>query len=383
MTQGAGYVETFTLRPAAEGGGLQERAVFPPDPAVTLWLERTAKAVAPAEVKHAWADDPLNPFLGLRVASQQQAAGDDYGALQTVRQLVTLPLPFPAGVRLAAGLDAAGYPAAADLVLEQARRDAAQRGYDPEIRVSRAALKAYGDPVLYLNTLLDQGRLTRADAWMRHLRTLHPRFEGGPELYRSYAALLEVQGRGGEAEEWRRFARSLRSGTLYNLGPEGLPLLQDVLRLLSLGLALALAASLLTLLGRAWRAQEADLQPWGGRWLAWLPHPVERLRHTALAYAGLGERLSVLALSTGLVCALAGWHWSAQTARLLNLPALNAGTYGGGWYDAQMSSQRLLPVGASALLSGLPVHLSGNLAAARQRYAPGRELPAYRTTWGP
>ena len=71
-----------------------------------------------------------------------------------------------------------------------------------------------------LGTLLDQGRLGRAEVWMRYLRDLHPRFEGSLALYTRYAALLDAQGRGGEAEEWRQFTRELRAGTLYNLGPD-------------------------------------------------------------------------------------------------------------------------------------------------------------------
>ncbi|MBB5235602.1 hypothetical protein [Deinococcus budaensis] len=366
-TRGDGYVERFTLGRAEDGGRVQERVVFPPDPEVTGWLARAASLVPDEDLARAAREDPLNPFLALREA---RAAGRDrYAALGAVRRALGGELPFAAWVQLAAGLDTLGYPAAADVALDRARRDAAARGYDPEIRVSRAALGAYGNPSGYLGTLLDQGRLGRAEAWMRYLRELHPRFEGGPALYARYADVLDAQGRGGEAEEWRQFARELRAGSLYNLGAEGPARVQATLRALTLALALALGAALLTLTARAWRVQGEDTRRLGGRWRSWGRRPLFRVRRSAVLYAGWGERLGLTALAAGLVVSLAGWSWANTTSARLRAPALNIGTYGGGWSAARLADLELRATPDTALLTGLAAQLDGDAAAARARYA--------------
>jgi tetratricopeptide (TPR) repeat protein len=365
-TRGDGYVERFTLSSPRDGGRVQERVVFPPDPDVTGWLGRAARLVPDEALAQAVREDPLNPFLALREA--RQAGNDRYAALGAVRRALGGDLPFPAWVQLAAALDTQGFPAAADLALDRARRDAALRGYDPEIRVSREALGAYGNPSGYVGTLLDQNRLGRAEAWMRYLRELHPRFEGGGALYARYADVLEVQGRGGEAEEWRQFARSLRAGTLYNLGPQGAERVRGALRLLTLALGLALGAALLTLTARAWRVQGEDTRPCGGRWRSWLRRPVFRARRVAVLYARWGERLGLAALAAGLVVSVAGWSWANMTAARLQAPALNIGTYGGGWSAARLGDLGLLATSDTALLGGLAAQLDGDASAARARY---------------
>ncbi|GAA5534466.1 hypothetical protein [Deinococcus aluminii] len=367
--QGDGYVERFTLGDPREGGHVQERVVFPPDPEVTGWLARAARLVPPGDLARAAREDPLNPFLALREAQRAGARGDRYATLNAVRRTLGGDLPFPAWVELAAALDASGFPAAANLALDRARRDAAARGYDPEVRVSREALFAYGNPSGYVGTLLDQGRLGRAEVWMRYLRDLHPRFEGGPALYARYADLLEAQGRSGEAEEWRQFTRELRAGTLYNLGAEAPRRVRDALRLVTLALLLALGAALLTLTVRAWRVQGEDTRPLGGRWASWVRHPLSRARRAAVLYAPAGERLLLVALAAGLVVSVAGWQWANTTAARLNAPALNIGTYGGGWYAARLDDLDLRAVPDTALLAGLAAQLDGDDSAARERYA--------------
>nr|WP_246581113.1 hypothetical protein [Deinococcus aestuarii] len=368
-TRGEDYTERFTLGDPREGGRVQERVVFPPDPGVTGWLARAAELVPEEDLARAAVQDPTNPFLALREARAAAGRGDTLASLNAVRRGLGNELPFPAWVDLAAGLDAAGFPAAADLALDRARRDAAARGLDPEISVSRAALFAYGNPSGYVGTLLSQGRLGRAEAWMRYLRELHPRFEGGPALYTRYAALLDAQGRGGEAEEWRQFTRSLRSGTLYNLGAEGPRVVQGTLRLVTLALLLALGAALLTLTLRVWRAQGEDTRPLGGRWASWVRHPLSRARRTVVTYAPLGERLGLVALAAGLFTALAGWQWANTTAARLRAPALNIGTYGGGWFAARLGDLDLRAVPDTALLTGLAAQLDGDAATARARLA--------------
>ncbi|SMB88763.1 hypothetical protein [Deinococcus hopiensis] len=368
-TSGTGYVERFTLGSPGQGGDVQERVVFPPEPAVTGWLQGAAALVPEARLNQAAADDPLNPFLALREAGAAAQRGDRYATLNAVRRALAGDLPFPAWVQLAAVLDARGFPAAADLALDRARRDAAARGYDPEIRVSRAALFAYGNPSGYLGTLLAQGRLQRAEVWMRYLRDLFPRFEGGDALYARYAALLDAQGRSGEAEEWRAFSRELRAGTLYNLGAEGPRQVRASLRLVTLSLLLALCAALLTLTARAWRVQGEDTRALGGRWAAWVRHPLSRTRRVAVLYGTVGERLMVTALAAGLLVSVAGWQWANTTAARLQAPALNAGTYGGGWFAARLDELNLRPGADTALLVGLAAQLGGDDSAARQRYA--------------
>ncbi|TDE86327.1 hypothetical protein [Deinococcus sp. S9] len=372
-TQGDGYTERFSLGDPRSGGHVQERVVFPPDPEVTGWLARAARLVPPENLARAVREDPLNPFLALRQAVLAARRGDRYATLDAVRRALSGDLPFPAWVQLAAALDASGFPAAADLALDRARRDAAAREYDPEVRVSRAALLAYGNPSGYVGTLLDQGRLGRAEVWMRYLRELHPRFEGGPALYARYANLLDGQGRSGEAEEWRQFTRGLRAGTLYNLGPEAPRQVRDVVRLVTLALLIALGAALLTLTARAWRVQGEDTRALGGRWAAWVRHPLARARRVAVLYAPWGERLGLAALAAGLLISVVGWQWANITAARLNAPALNIGTYGGGWYAARLDDLDLQPTPDTALLAGLSAQLDGDDSTARARYtlAPG------------
>lgn len=373
--RGDGYEERFTLTPAQAGGGVQERVVFPPDPWVTGWLRRAAALPPEEALTRAVAEDPLNPFLALREA--RAARGNRLAELRAVRRALSGELPFPAWVQLAADLDALGFPAAADVALDRARRDAAARGYDPEVRVGREALTAYGNPSGYVGTLLSQGRLARADAWLRYLRELHPRFEGGDALYARYAGLLEAQGRGGEAEEWRQFRRELRAGTLYNLGPQAPDLVRAATRTLTLALLLALGAALLALTARAWQAQGEDLRPLGGRWRGWR-RPLLRLRHASVLYGTWTERLGLTVLAAGLALALAAWGWANGTAARLEEPALNAGTYGGGWGAARLGDLGLRPGPDAALLSGLAAQLGGDDTAARERYAQAANDPCAR-----
>ncbi|KEF34862.1 hypothetical protein RDMS_04930 [Deinococcus sp. RL] len=373
--RGDGYEERFTLTPAPGGGGVQERVVFPPDPWVTGWLRRAAALPSAETLAEAVAADPLNPFLALREA--RVTRGDRPAQLRAVRRALAAELPFPAWVQLAADLDALGFPAAANVALDRARRDAAARGYDPEVRVSRRALEAYGNPSGYVGTLLAQGRLARADVWLRYLREVHPRFEGSDALYARYASLLEAQGRGGEAEEWRQFRRSLRTGTLYNLGPQAPDLVRAATRTLTLALAVALVAALLALAARAWRAQGDDLRSLGGRWRSWR-RPLLRLRYAAVLYATWTERLGLAVLAAGLALALAAWGWANGTAARLQEPALNAGTYGGGWGAARLGDLGLRPGPDAALLFGLAAQLDGDDTAARLRYAQAAEDPCAR-----
>ena len=365
---GAGTGERLTLGdPAGDTLPVEERVVFTPDLAVTGWLARFADALPAGELTRAGAQFPANPFIALREAEAASAQGDDYAALSAVRRALGVTLPFPAWTQLAARLDRAGFPAAANLALERAKRDAAARGIDPAVPVSRAALLAYGNPSGYVGTLLTQNRLPRAEVWMSFLRELYPRFEGGDALYRRYADVLDAQGRAGEAEEWRQFARSLRAGTLYNLGPDDTRVLRDVARLATFALLLALLAAVLTLGARAWRAQRQDLAALGGRWRSWR-RPPERLRRTALAYASFSERLLLLTLAAALLTALGSWQWANLTGRALQSPALGTGTYTASAALPERGEVQPQPVAATYLLSGLRAQLDGDLAAARTLY---------------
>ncbi|PNY80987.1 hypothetical protein [Deinococcus koreensis] len=353
------------------GGGLnvRERVVLPPNVRITGFLARVADATPRAALDRAAADDPTNPFLALRRA---QATRDPYLTLSEVRRALSGSVPFPAWVQLAARLDGAGFPAAADAALGRALKDAASRGIDPDIALSRSALFAYGNPSGYVGTLLEQNRLARAEAWMRYLRELHPRFEGGPALYERYARILDTQGRSGEAEEWRQFTRTLRAGTLYNLGPQGLRSVRDAARLATLSLGLSLAAALLTLLARAWGPQGAQTAELGGRFLSWLRHPLSRARRAVVAYASWSERLLLTLLAAALILAVGGWQWANLASAALRSPALNLGTYGG-WSAANLPALNLRPGPDAALLGGLAAQFDGEDASAREQYL--RALP--------
>ena len=113
---------------------------------MTGWLARFADALPEGDVTRAGAQFPANPFIALREAEAATARGDDYASLSAVRRALAVTLPFPAWTQLAARLDRAGFPAAANLALDRAKRDAAARGIDPAVPVSRAALFAYGNP---------------------------------------------------------------------------------------------------------------------------------------------------------------------------------------------------------------------------------------------
>ncbi|MDB5044540.1 MAG: hypothetical protein JWQ08_590 [Deinococcus sp.] len=367
-TQGDGYTERFTLGDAAQGAPVQERVVPPPDLEITGWLARAADAVPQSQLAQAGVQDPTNPFIALRQARLASTQDDTFTALSAVRRALSAEIPFPAWVMLAARLDSAGFPAAANLALDRARRDAAARGFDPEISVSRDALSAYGNPSGYVGTLLAQNRLTRAGAWLAYLREVHPRFEGGPALYLRYANLLDAQGRGGEAEEWRQFTRTLRAGTLYNLGPDGTKQVRDAARLMTVALLLTLAASFLTLKVRAWRVQGEDTRPLGGRFRSVLRRPLSRARRSTLAYASFGERLALVALALGLVAAVGGWQWTNHTGQGLRAAALTSGTYGGGWVTARLGDLNLRPSPDAALLAGLSAQLDGDNSVARAQY---------------
>ncbi|WP_291424356.1 hypothetical protein [Deinococcus sp.] len=369
-TQGHGYTERFTLAAPQNNLSLPvvERAVMPPDSQITGWLAGVADSVPAPQLSQAARDFPDNPFVALREAEQLNKAGDHARALSAVRHTLGSRLPFTAWTQLAARLDRAGYPAAANLALERATRDAAARGIDPEIPVSRAALRAYGDPVGYAATLIQQGHLARADAWMNFLRGLYPRFEGHSDLYRRYAALLDAQGRSGEAEGWRQFGASLRAGSLYNLGPDDTQTVRDAARLATLALLLGLLAAYLTLAARAWKAQGEDTRPYGGRWASVLKRPLTRARLGVLSYASLPERLTLVILGAALLTALVGWQWANQTGRGLQAPALNMGTYGGGWYSAHIDDLNLRPGPDTAILNGLAAQLGGDDTTARDSY---------------
>lgn len=372
-TAGLGSVrQTFTVGDMQ----IQNRVVLPPDLQVTGWLARAAEAVPQAQLAQAAQQDPANPFLEVRLARLAQLQGDRYGAISAAQRSVTAQVPFAAAVQLASQLETAGYPAAAAVALDRAARDWAARGYDPALVVSRDALRAYGDPLGELNVLLAQNKLRRADIWIRYLRLTSPRFEGYPDTYARYARILDAQDRGGEADEWRQFSRELSAGTLYNLGPGSLLILQGASRLLAFALLLAILAALLGYTVHYWGVQSADLAPLGGRWGGWLRHPLSRARRITLAYAGFGEKLVLFALLLGLLLSLSAWVWTGRVNSRLLSPALSAGTYGGAWFYDGLDRLGLSGSPTDiALIRGLASQLDGDTAAARQTYAQAGAAP--------
>ncbi len=362
------YSERFTLNNLGTGLLVRERVVFPPDPKITGWLNLAARLVPSNKLAEAQQQDPTNSFLAFRVAQQATKKGDSYGELSAIRSTLEYSLPFPAWVQLASELDTAGYPDTANLALQRAREDAAMRGIDPEIAISRQVLATYGDPISYIETLLKQNRLSRVGAWLSYLRDLHPRFEDSQTLYTRYAAILEEQGRAGEAEEWRQFSRSLNTGTLYNLGPNGLSSVRDVARLLTLALAIALASALLLMLIKSWRTQGIATRALGGRYRSWLARPLSRARRVSLAYISFSERLMLTTLSVVLLLALVGWQWAGQVGVALHSSALNFGTYGGGWGNSTLEELNLRSNPDTTVLKALAAQLDGDDKTAREQY---------------
>lgn len=387
--------ESFTV----QGDRLTGREVFPPsvdpqggppNPALS-WLLRAATLGAdfspydPADPQRALAffgarvqEDPTNPLSWGFESLAALRAHNPALARRAAEQALGRPAPFFVSVQLARIFDAAGRPADADRALLGARSDWAARGYDPALPVSRAALRAYGDPLGYALTLLDAGNARRLDAWMRYLRDTSPRFEGYRDIYLRYAASLDAQERAGEAADWRRFARELDAGSLYNLGENGLSALRDVARWAALALVFSLAAAALTLSARAWGAQGRDLRALGGRYRSWFTHPVSRARRILLSYTGFGERLVLVALFAGLLLTLSAWTWADRTAERARSPVLNFGTLGGAWFYDGLDDLGL-DVGPEAnLLRGLAAQLDGDPATARDLYATsGPQSPTY------
>ncbi|WP_052326711.1 hypothetical protein [Deinococcus peraridilitoris] len=371
-------LEAFSV----EGDVLRERVVFPPLESTTRWLERTARRqvgfdhVSPADARAALEAlqaqvqrDPTNPFAQAFLATAALKTRQGDVAARATESALMQNVPFFVSVRLAQYFDSAGLPDAADRALQNARQSWAALGYDPALPVSRSALKAYGNPLGYLELLLGSGKLLRAEAWLRFMRDISPRFEGYRDVYGRYVGLLESQNRLGEAYEWRAFTRELSRGSLYGLGPDALLAVRDVSRWATFMLLLVLAATALALGARAWPLQGRDLAPLGGRLHAWRRHPLSRLRRILLSYWGFGEKLAFVALLGALLVSLCAWAWSARTYTRANAPALNFGTYGGAWFYDGLE-QLGLEVGApdARLVRGLGAQLDGDNATARGQY---------------
>lgn len=371
--------ESFTVASDA----LRERVVYPPLDNTTLALARLARgglnfdplrpppgAATLGLLQARVARDPTNPFSHafLAVAALQNREGEL--ARRAIEDALARPVPFFVSVQLARYFDAVGLPEAADRALASARQSWAALGYDPALPVSREALRSYGDPLGYLELLLADGNLLRAEAWLRFLRDVSPRFEGYREVYDRYIALLDAQNRVGEAYEWRAFSRELSRGSLYGLGPNALLAVRDVSRWATFALLLAIAATALALGARAWRLQGRDLAPLGGRWRSWALHPLSRLRRILLAYWGFGEKLALVALFASLLVALSAWTWSARTFTRAHAPALNFGTYGGAWfYDGLERLGLEVAAPEARFVRGLSAQLDGDTATARSQYA--------------
>lgn len=362
-----GVQDTYTL----SDGQLRERVVLPPLPAVTGWLEQAAQLATSAQVRAAQHSDPTNPFLALRRADLALQEGDQTTAMQEIRRATRLPVPFAAAVRLAALLEGRRQYSAVSVVLEQAERDYAARGYNPALPVSQQALKAYGDPLGEVRQLLAAGQLERAGVWLEYLRRVSPRFEGAEQVYEQYAAQLERQGQTRQAAAQRNYARQLQGGTLYHLGPQVLSIIQDAARLLLCALILAGGAAYALLWVRAWPAQRRDLAGQGAAWR----RPLWRLRRSALAYAGLGEKLVLGSFLGALILCLSAWTWAGNTQAALFSPALNMGTYGGAWFYDQLDSLSHTNLDAN-LLRGLAAQLDGDETQARRYYQAAEDNPS-------
>ncbi|ADV66699.1 hypothetical protein [Deinococcus maricopensis] len=367
--------ETYTVA----DGAVRERVVLPPDPDVTGWLARAAQDTpqpdprAPtrlADLQRRADADPTNPFLHVDVARAADAAGQDSVTAAAATRAISATVPFYASVQLAQRLDALGLPFAADTALRHAREDYAARGFDPAVPVNADALRAYGNPLGYLRTLLAQNRLQRADAWLRYLRDTTPRFEGYVGVYTHYANLLDAQDRAGEANEWRTFTRELARGSLYNLGPDAPLAVRDAARTLAGALLIAIIAAYLTLGARGWPTQTRDTRTLGGRWRSWALHPLSRARRTLISYTGFGEKLVMNALLIGLVFALGTWTWASRTYVRADAAPLNFGTYGGAYFYDGLDRLNLDPSSREVhLLRGLAAQLDGEVSTAREQYS--------------
>lgn len=369
---------------------LESRIVYPPNRQVTGVLERMAttglefnpkkpknlsKALGIWETR--WIQDPTNPFIALFLGRTQLLMGQDLAAQTAFRQALQTKAPFFVYIRMAVLLEGWGLPQLSDQALELARRSWAELGYDPALPVSRAALSAYGGTLNMLQELIEQRRYIRADAWIRFLRDIAPRFQGYNSFYRQYAKLLEDQGRMGEASDWRNFERTLAQGSFYTLGPEALLIFRDAARFAVSSLLLVLLLSVLSMYIRYWGAQARDLRSVGGRYAGWLQNPLLRLRHVMLSYCTISEKLVLITLGMAILIGLSLWSWSARTQNYAQHPALNMGTYGGAWFYqawSHLGSEITSP--ERAFVRGLAAQLDRDTDTARTSYQEANQIAA-------
>ncbi|HWG85378.1 MAG TPA: hypothetical protein VNT60_07865, partial [Deinococcales bacterium] len=348
VTHEGGASEVFTVR----GSSVVERVVFPPSPVLLATLEDGVRAGLPAnpfaaasaaEVEARLAPraagDPLNPILLVYLGAARQQLGRQSEAAALYRQALDAPAPFYARIRTAALLERAGQPALADEALSAARATWAAAGHDPGFRVSQAAMERWGDPLGTARRLFASGQALRGGAWLAFLRSTMPRFEGYERVYGEYAAWLDAQGRGGEAQDWRGFAGGLASSEPYGLGEHGLRALSGVAFIAVLTLFGSYLALWLALAAKYWRAQAADLRPFGGRVFGWARSPLVRARFMLAAYHTVTEKLVLLTVLVLAAGALGAWTWSLRGITAMRDPVLNAGTLGGPAYWNGLAAQ--------------------------------------------
>ncbi|MBB6098576.1 tetratricopeptide (TPR) repeat protein [Deinobacterium chartae] len=384
--------ENFTVR----AGEIVERVVYPPAPKVTGALEAGASAglsfdplrpedplVARRVLEARVGQDPENPFLQLYYARALHLSGERAAANEALQRAVNAHVPFFVHIRLAVLLDTLGESLMADQALLQARLSWAALGYDPALPVSRFALNAYGNPLGYTELLQRQNHALRADAWLRFLRDIAPRFEGYEAAYRNYADWLDGQGRSGEAIDWRNFSRELAAGSLYDLGPGALLIFRDAARFAVFALLASLGFALLALYARYWSQQSHDLRPLGGRLRSWRRNPVLRLRHAPLSYFTFSEKLVVLTLLGALLMGLAAWAWSQRTFERAQHPVLNFGTYGGAWFYDGIGRLNLdANAPETAFLLGTAAQLDGDADRATELYRSAPNVAGARNNLG-
>ncbi len=265
------------------------------DPALKRLAAETVAALAK--------DDPLDPEIPLMVLQLLGKDADSARRAQLADRVVAnsadmLPLH---GTRIAAMLEREGFAGRADKLIDQAAEAAQIAGVNSELNAS-----LIGNPAFVLRKLGDelwqQGKIERALQLVESGRAFADFIEYDPKFYRRWGAWLRQQGR---PDTNGLVARRIRESA-----PLGAALLLNTfqVRLVDIALPISAAAPMILfilLIAMWWRPRKtrfAALHARGfrtrrQRLVAFLEHPVDRLRHTFPTYATRPQRLAVFGLA--------------------------------------------------------------------------------------
>ena len=238
-------------------------------------------------------------------------------------------------------------------------QDLRARGHRPELPFGQEGVLRMAEAA---RALLGEDP-ARAKALTLALLRYTPLFPGSEAFFREMAEALEAQG---EVATALRLREALALSAPWR--PPDLGFLAPAFFVLGTAyLALFLYLFLFYL-----PAQLKDLRPIGGYLGGFFRHPLLRLRHLHLAYAGLGERLLALLLFLATLAALLLYGLDAKARAALWAPPLDQGTLF--TPAAQEWARSLPPTPGAKALQGYTL-LRDNPTQARALLREGAPLP--------